>query len=84
MEGNQDLHKEGEESPKQEEERKEEPPKATGGGWGWGFSALSVLSDLQKAAEEISRNVRLCLSVLDLIFGYSVYSVNCFYVRLSW
>ncbi|XP_021896741.1 uncharacterized protein LOC110813789 [Carica papaya] len=56
MEGNQDLHKEGEESPKQEEERKEEPPKATGGGWGWGFSALSVLSDLQKAAEEISRN----------------------------
>ncbi|XP_076926078.1 uncharacterized protein LOC143589117 [Bidens hawaiensis] len=38
----------------------EEPPapkqqNATGGwGWGWG---LSVLSDLQKAAEEISRNV---------------------------
>ncbi|MFS7979741.1 hypothetical protein Hanom_Chr10g00931261 [Helianthus anomalus] len=27
-----------------------------GGGWGWGFSPLSVLSDLQKAAEEISRN----------------------------
>ncbi|KVH93271.1 hypothetical protein Ccrd_004685 [Cynara cardunculus var. scolymus] len=27
-----------------------------GGGWGWGFSAFSVLSDLQKAAEEISRN----------------------------
>ncbi|XP_076924510.1 uncharacterized protein LOC143586977 [Bidens hawaiensis] len=26
------------------------------GGWGWGFSPLSVLSDLQKAAEEISRN----------------------------
>ncbi|KAL1213871.1 hypothetical protein V5N11_029237 [Cardamine amara subsp. amara] len=30
----------------------EAPPKNTGG-WGWGFS---VLSDLQKAAEEISRN----------------------------
>ncbi|KAM0012902.1 hypothetical protein Hdeb2414_s0047g00748851 [Helianthus debilis subsp. tardiflorus] len=29
---------------------------AAGGGWGWGFSPLSVLSDLQKAAEEISRN----------------------------
>ena len=29
-----------------------------GGGWGgWGFSPFSVLSDLQKAAEEISRNV---------------------------
>lgn len=29
-----------------------------GGGWGgWGFSPLSLLSDLQKAAEEISRNV---------------------------
>ncbi|KAL9231612.1 hypothetical protein vseg_006816 [Gypsophila vaccaria] len=28
-----------------------------GGGWsGWGFSPLSYLSDLQKAAEEISRN----------------------------
>ncbi|KAI3774753.1 hypothetical protein L1987_49315 [Smallanthus sonchifolius] len=27
-----------------------------GGGWGWSFSPLSVLSDLQKAAEEISRN----------------------------
>ncbi|GMN37521.1 hypothetical protein TIFTF001_006881 [Ficus carica] len=28
-----------------------------GGGWGgWGFSSFSVLSDLQKAAEEISRN----------------------------
>ncbi|CAL9223062.1 unnamed protein product [Arabidopsis halleri] len=31
------------------------PPKSTGG-WGWGFSGFSVLSDLQKAAEEISRN----------------------------
>ncbi|KAI3803678.1 hypothetical protein L1987_31838 [Smallanthus sonchifolius] len=29
---------------------------AAGGGWGWSFSPLSVLSDLQKAAEEISRN----------------------------
>ncbi|KAI3712233.1 hypothetical protein L1987_70784 [Smallanthus sonchifolius] len=30
--------------------------KPAGGGWGWGFSPLSVLSDLQKAAEEISRS----------------------------
>ncbi|XP_027360886.1 uncharacterized protein LOC113869007 [Abrus precatorius] len=37
------------------------PATATGGGWGrWGFSPLSILTDLQKAAavaaEEISRN----------------------------
>ncbi|KAJ9152924.1 hypothetical protein P3X46_026431 [Hevea brasiliensis] len=32
-------------------------PKTNGGGWvGWGFSPFSVLSDLQKAAEDISRN----------------------------
>ncbi|CAN8257893.1 unnamed protein product [Cochlearia groenlandica] len=31
------------------------PPQNTGG-WGWGFSGFSVLSDLQKAAEDISRN----------------------------
>ena len=39
-----------------------------GGGWGgWGFSPFSVFSDLQKAAtvaaEEISRNVSLSLSL---------------------
>lgn len=45
---------------KAEKEAKSEPK--TGGGWGgWGFSPLSVLSDLQKAAEEISRNVRILL-----------------------
>ncbi|XP_010548036.1 PREDICTED: uncharacterized protein LOC104819592 [Tarenaya hassleriana] len=33
-----------------------EEPQKNSGGWGWGFSAFSVLSDLQKAAEEISRN----------------------------
>ncbi|KAG5406316.1 hypothetical protein IGI04_012435 [Brassica rapa subsp. trilocularis] len=33
----------------------ESPPKNTGG-WGWGFSGFSVLSDLQKAAQDISRN----------------------------
>lgn len=47
----------------EEEENKatEQPlisPKSSGGGWGgWGFSPLSVLTDLQNAAEEISRNV---------------------------
>ncbi|KAE8008427.1 hypothetical protein FH972_004941 [Carpinus fangiana] len=44
-----------------EEEAKSEaapaPAPAPKSGWGgWGFSPLSVLSDLQKAAEEISRN----------------------------
>uniref|UniRef100_A0A1J3CXM9 DUF7798 domain-containing protein n=1 Tax=Noccaea caerulescens TaxID=107243 RepID=A0A1J3CXM9_NOCCA len=33
----------------------EATPKSAGG-WGWGFSGFSVLSDLQKAAEDISRN----------------------------
>ncbi|KAI9181380.1 hypothetical protein LWI28_014503 [Acer negundo] len=38
-------------------ETKTEPEAAKTGGWGgWGFSPLSVLSDLQKAAQEISRN----------------------------
>uniref|UniRef100_A0A6V7QXM0 DUF7798 domain-containing protein n=1 Tax=Ananas comosus var. bracteatus TaxID=296719 RepID=A0A6V7QXM0_ANACO len=53
--------------PSEEEEEQEEGPKSQpqqpqqqqggGGGWrGWGISSLSVFSDLQKAAEEISRN----------------------------
>ncbi|CAA7058590.1 unnamed protein product [Microthlaspi erraticum] len=33
----------------------EAPPKSPGG-WGWGFSGFSVLSDLQKAAEDMTRN----------------------------
>ena len=38
-------------------EKVEEP--SGGGGWGgWGFSSFSVFTDLQKAAEEISRSVR--------------------------
>ncbi|XP_021287285.1 uncharacterized protein LOC110418786 [Herrania umbratica] len=60
--------KEKRESPEKEEEPKKEEQQSastttakSGGGWGgWGFSAFSVLSDLQKAAtvaaEEISRN----------------------------
>lgn len=36
----------------------EAAPVKSGGGWGgWGFS--SVFTDLQKAAEEISRNVSI-------------------------
>ncbi|KAB1207188.1 hypothetical protein CJ030_MR7G011509 [Morella rubra] len=60
---------------KAEKEAKSEPK--TGGGWGgWGFSPLSVLSDLQKAAEEISRNGKQlddqiqCLSARRLIHFY--------------
>ncbi|CAH8381561.1 unnamed protein product [Eruca vesicaria subsp. sativa] len=44
------------EDPETEEpiaENAEGLPKNTGGGWGWGFS---VISDLQKAAEDLSRN----------------------------
>ena len=52
--------------PEEKKEAEEPPPQQqqqSGGGWGgWGFSPLSYLSDLQKAAavaaEEISRNVR--------------------------
>ncbi|XP_002519153.2 uncharacterized protein LOC8275563 [Ricinus communis] len=46
------------ETEQKQEPKAEEPPKSSGGGWGtgWGFSPFSVLSDLQKAAEEISRN----------------------------
>ncbi|KAF9675947.1 hypothetical protein SADUNF_Sadunf09G0087000 [Salix dunnii] len=40
----------------QQEEKKEESQTSSGWGGGWGFSAFSVLSDLQKKAEEISRN----------------------------
>ncbi|KAK4766377.1 hypothetical protein SAY87_008019 [Trapa incisa] len=39
------------------EPKVETQPATSGGGWdGWGFSPLSILSDLQKVAEEISRN----------------------------
>ncbi|KAG1341775.1 hypothetical protein COCNU_05G000040 [Cocos nucifera] len=45
------MEKEGNQSPSNKEE------KPQGGGWGaWGISSLSVFSDLQKAAEEISRH----------------------------
>ncbi|XP_059451042.1 uncharacterized protein LOC132181827 [Corylus avellana] len=64
------MEEENKHSPKDEKETEQEPLKenakeeakseaaqAPKSGWGgWGFSPLSVLSDLQKAAEEISRN----------------------------
>ncbi|KAH0892112.1 hypothetical protein HID58_054541 [Brassica napus] len=48
---------EGEKEPihREDAENAESPPK-NAGGWGWGFSGFSVLSDLQKAAQDISRN----------------------------
>lgn len=49
------------------QETKADPVPATTGGWGgWGFSPFSVLSDLQKAAQEISRNVSFIHSILSL------------------
>ena len=48
----------------EEEVKSEAPKKASGGGdggeggGGWGFSTLSVFSNLQKATEEISHNVQ--------------------------
>lgn len=50
------------------------PPKSTGG-WGWAFSGFSVLSDLQKAAEEISRNV-CSHSNFDLILSICVFDIG--------
>lgn len=48
---------EEETKPSPEQPPKQDPTNNSSGGWGWGgFSAFSVLSDLQKAAEEISRN----------------------------
>ena len=54
-----------EEEEEEEEEAKLKAPKKAsgggdggGGGGGWGFSTLSVFSDLQKATEEISHNVQ--------------------------
>lgn len=37
----------------------EAPAANSGGGWGGGWGFSSVFSDLQKAAEEISRNVSI-------------------------
>ncbi|WZY84529.1 hypothetical protein YC2023_030913 [Brassica napus] len=58
MEDDDKQSHEGAKEPIQREDAEnaaESPPKNTGG-WGWGFSGFSVLSDLQKAAQDISRN----------------------------
>lgn len=54
-----------------------------GGGWGggWGFSPLSILSDLQKAAEEISRNV---LSIFLFFMHQSRNIAISFFAISSW
>lgn len=55
---NENENQKPEEKKSQNEETKVEESPAKSGGWGgWGFSAFTVLSDLQKAAQEISRNV---------------------------
>ncbi|KAF3435679.1 hypothetical protein FNV43_RR22770 [Rhamnella rubrinervis] len=49
--------KEEEEEAEEKEAKAPQQQSSGGGGWGgWGFSPFSVLSDLQKAAEEITRN----------------------------
>ncbi|CAN6906053.1 unnamed protein product [Brassica oleracea] len=57
MEGDKQTHDEEhsseEESIRREDPETEKPTPENTGGWGWGFS---VLSDLQKAAEDLSRN----------------------------
>ncbi|XP_013593108.1 PREDICTED: uncharacterized protein LOC106301290 [Brassica oleracea var. oleracea] len=57
MEGDKQTHDEKqsseEESIRREDPETEKPTPENTGGWGWGFS---VLSDLQKAAEDLSRN----------------------------
>ncbi|XP_010489182.1 PREDICTED: uncharacterized protein LOC104747403 [Camelina sativa] len=58
-EDKQQMHEEKSSPVKEEDpeiEKSDATPKSSGGGWGWGFSGFSVLSDLQKAAEDISRN----------------------------
>lgn len=76
------MEEENKHLPKDEKETEQEPLKANAeeiaksqaapgpapkSGWGgWGFSPLSVLSDLQKAAEEISRSVRVLLLTFPL------------------
>ncbi|XP_072972024.1 uncharacterized protein [Typha angustifolia] len=56
------MEEQGEEAkqkktPSSKQGEEDEKPQLGGGGWGgWGISSLSVFSDLQKAAEEISRN----------------------------
>ncbi|XP_062092309.1 uncharacterized protein LOC133798123 [Humulus lupulus] len=53
------LRDEGQDGSEAEAKQSVVPPQKDGGGggWGgWGFSPFSVFSDLQKAAEEISRN----------------------------
>lgn len=60
------IRREDPETEKPTPENAESSPKNTGG-WGWGFS---VLSDLQKAAEDLSRNVMFRLR-FDLLFMYS-------------
>ena len=58
---------EGRKSPPKNQEEK--PQGGGGGGWGsWGISSFSMFSDLQKAAEDISRNVRdLLLFLIRLL-----------------
>lgn len=68
MEGDKQTHDEKKHSSEEESIRREDPPTPENtGGWGWGFS---VLSDLQKAAEDLSRNVMSRLR-FDLLFMYS-------------
>lgn len=76
----QSKNKKNDDEEVEEQLQDDNPPVAgaDGGNWGgWGFSPLSILSDLQKAAavaaEEISRNVRF-----EIIRRRFVYLFNAF------
>lgn len=73
MEGDKQTHDEKqsseEESIRREDPETEKPTPENTGGWGWGFS---VLSDLQKAAEDLSRNV-MSRFRFDLLFFFYVF-----------
>lgn len=81
----QSKNKKNDDEEVEEQLQDDNPPVAgaDGGNWGgWGFSPLSILSDLQKAAavaaEEISRNVRFEIydAVLFICSMHSFRSMN--------
>lgn len=69
---NQDLTNVAAAGTEVDEKAPPQPPSKSegGGGGGWGGWGFSIFNDLQKAAEEISRNVNTFLSSLLLKLAY--------------